>query len=83
MMGFSSWFYIAAKFLELLVEGGRSIFTCCRKEWRGLPCSVLGMVSVAWLVATVEALVKSSWVGSVSFIAHRCSNIHIRYLVLA
>jgi hypothetical protein len=63
--------------------GGCSIFTCCRKEWRGLSSNALGKVSVAWLVATVEALVqgeadiivKSSWVGSVSFIAHRCSNI--------
>lgn len=58
MMGFSSWFYVEAKVFKLLVEEGRSILRFLRRSGGISRAVLLGKVSVAWLVATVEALAQ-------------------------
>lgn len=61
-MGNSRWFFVKSKLFEFAVEGVAVLQIYERS--RGILCSVfLGEVSVAWLLAIVEALsqVEGGW----------------------
>lgn len=58
MMGFLSWFCVEAKAFKLLVEEGHSMLRIVERS-RGVSRVVYrGKVSLAWLLAIVEALIQ-------------------------
>lgn len=81
-MGYTSWFYVEAKSFEFSFEDGASVLQVFERS-RGSICSILGKVTVSWMLATMEPLpqaegekefMKSSRLGSKEFTVQRFAN---------